>query len=926
MILSLLLGCLLIAMLWKVGRTAIGSPHLRRMALRNLVLHKSTTLFTVLGAMIGTALITAALLFQHSLVQSGEQLLEEQFGRIGYDLPAGGAGYGNAQLDDQSVERLQRLIAQGAVAEVDALLPTVSLTSTLIKRNDQGGPLSIQPNVYLQGFDRMRAQSFDRRAMQDIPELGEQEILLSSLVANRLEVAIGDQVSVVEDSLRVVGVVPEQGLLGYRGIEHASASALVAEGTARRLADVPDGQYTNILLRQKGYLFGTGNVGTRSSVLFGLGYRDVAVRGMAEDDLEHARRIFPIFSIASWSTIAIGLMMILNIFRMIAEERRQELGVLRAIGMTQADLTKLLRLEGAFYALLSSAVGLFAGIGLAKLLLASIGDYFSLGVLQMGGLSIQYQLFISFEPLITGFATGAILIYCCSWQVSTQAATVPIVEALYDEEERRGRNGGREWLSIQRIAVRLLGTVLTVGLLLLSLTDSFRDGLHDHFSNLFPLLLIALGFFWTLMTSLIVSRSFGKLALGLQWVFRPFGRLVAILRMALRNLEVHNKRTALLVLMFALVFFLTSLSGVFRESFIGHFTQQEPRVLAGGYDLYATAGGKRLTSEEASRMVAGSDQVNAGIVEQVVSVWQVPLYREQAHHPNALEFGSINGIDRAYVALSTLKLIDRDPAYRSDLEAWLAVVNDPGVMIVSERHANEAKIGEPYQISLMGGMIQKRIIGIAAYDEGSNDLPATSGVFLKQSELPNYTNDPKTITSQLLFRLTQEETSAADVEGIEKALSLHNIYPLYHPDADRKAGVDHMAKFFDTFASYSLLSALIGIGGLGVIMFRMVHARRQQIGMLRAVGVSAAVIYWSLLIEGSLIGMLGIALGSLIGSYVGTIMVELFGRGGDFPVLFPYGKMILYMVGTQLLTLLLMMLPARLAFRLSPAEATKYVR
>jgi putative ABC transport system permease protein len=926
---TVILCCFLLSLLYNTFDTAKKNPHLRRMAVRNLTLHKNTAVLTVLGAMVGTALITSALLLKHSVDQSRETVLKKQFGNIAYDLPAAGqerldGGY----FDEAAVEELREKVKKREFHDVDGLLPTVSLLTAVKKKDARGRTVLIQPGVYVHGFDPEQAREFDQQAMNGVPTLADDEILLSDLLASRLEVKAGDEVTLAagkdERTFTVAKVMPEQGLTGYRGTMRASGTAIVSEAAARDLSGVPQGEYTNLLFARKTSLFRGSAEDDRSPMLMD-GWTDVPVRGEAADDVEHSMKLMPIFSIASFHAIAIGMMLIVNIFKMIAEERRQEIGVLRAVGMTRQDLVKLLRLEGALYALVSGIVGVLTGILLSYGLLSALRDPFARVIADTEGIDVQLEFAVSAFPILKGFAIGVLLILLCSYLVAKKAADITIVNALQTTDAARSGLYKSRKQSLVRTSIMLFSCVLTSGLFLLTLTESFRAGLRDGFPRTFPIFVFLLGFLFTAMAVFTMTMSLHRAALAVQWLFRPFARLSAVLRLSFRYPEVRRMRTGLLVLMFAMVFFLASLSGVFNETFSGYLGGFDARVATGGYDLTATAQGRMLTTEDLQTMLQQSGYVKKAVIDSAASVWQVPLRQRQMHDFGERKFwDNLNGIDESFAKTTELKLIERDPKYASDREAWLAVANDPQVMIVSERTRQGEQLGDLLEIP-HEGTIQKRIIGFAAYDNQSYGFPASAGVFVKQSEVLQHTSDAKLISSELLIRMKEGQVTAEAAKEIEKALTLHNIYPLRNPKAEFLAAGEHVRMLFNTFEGFSLLATLIGIGGLVIIMFRVIRERRQQIGMLRAIGVRPGTIYWCLFLEGSLIGVGGITLGMLTGSYFGALMVELFAAGEGLLTVFPYEKLAWYFGGTMLVTLIGLMFPARKVMKLPPAEATRYV-
>jgi len=112
--------------------------------------------------------------------------------------------------------------------------------------------------------------------------------------------------------------------------------------------------------------------------------------------------------------------------------------------------------------------------------------------------------------------------------------------------------------------------------------------------------------------------------------------------------------------------------------------------------------------------------------------------------------------------------------------------------------------------------------------------------------------------------------------------------------------------------------------GLGVISTRAVVERWQQIGMLRALGYRRSLVQRSFLMESSLIAILGLLIGTLIGvwqSYRFFVVEKTFGT-----VIFhvPMVEISLILVGAYLATLVTTFLPARSASRVAPAEALRY--
>ena len=80
-------------------------------------------------------------------------------------------------------------------------------------------------------------------------------------------------------------------------------------------------------------------------------------------------------TIGAFSVLA-GILLLINLFVMLAEERKTELGMLRAVGFTRRRLTRVFAVEGALYALAASVLGAVAGIGIGWLVAVVAGPIF----------------------------------------------------------------------------------------------------------------------------------------------------------------------------------------------------------------------------------------------------------------------------------------------------------------------------------------------------------------------------------------------------------------------------------------------------------------------------------------------------------------------------------------------------------------------
>ena len=109
-----------------------------------------------------------------------------------------------------------------------------------------------------------------------------------------------------------------------------------------------------------------------------------------------------------------------------------------------------------------------------------------------------------------------------------------------------------------------------------------------------------------------------------------------------------------------------------------------------------------------------------------------------------------------------------------------------------------------------------------------------------------------------------------------------------------------------------------------MISTRAVVERWQQIGMLRALGFRRSLVQRSFLMESSLIAILGLIIGTLVGVWQSYRFFVIDKNFGTIIFNVPVAQIALILIGAYLATLITTYLPARSASRIAPAEALRY--
>jgi putative ABC transport system permease protein len=124
---------------------------------------------------------------------------------------------------------------------------------------------------------------------------------------------------------------------------------------------------------------------------------------------------------------------------------------------------------------------------------------------------------------------------------------------------------------------------------------------------------------------------------------------------------------------------------------------------------------------------------------------------------------------------------------------------------------------------------------------------------------------------------------------------------------------------------FMALGLLVGIAALGVISTRSVYERRQQVGMLRALGYQRGMVGLSFLIESSFVSITGLLIGAITGIVLGgNLVTAFFPQIGESAVTIPWLQIGLIVLGAYTFSLLTTIAPAWQASRIYPADALRY--
>src|SRR5256712_371558 len=444
--------------------TVVGlRPLLARLAARNIGRRKSRVLIVVAGLLVGTAIISSSLVVGDTLSYI---FLQDVYVRLdAVDELVSNAF--NGQLFSFAESNATQIASDLAAVHspVDGIAP--ALLKVMPVRNVAGNKGNQQ--ITVMGLNASYEGAFgpltrlDGRTT-DTNELGLTEVFANERAAADLNATPG------EDLTLFYGTTNQT-------IVHASVAAIVRDiGKAaygRRAILFMD------LSRAQAAFNETGAINLiRVSNLGGVAERVASSHQVTHDlPLSIARKplvglqVDPVkadaislavqvgrdatdlFLVMGAFGILAGVLLIVNIFVMLAEERKPELGVAPAVGFLRGDLLARFALEGTFYAVVAAALGALGGLGLGYVMV-----YFFDKVVPHGEVVVTFH----FDPtsVVTAFVAGTALTWITILVASWRVSRLNIVRAIRDLPEPSTRERSRETL-LAGALIALAGAILT---------------------------------------------------------------------------------------------------------------------------------------------------------------------------------------------------------------------------------------------------------------------------------------------------------------------------------------------------------------------------------------------------------------------------------------------------------------------------------
>jgi putative ABC transport system permease protein len=674
-------------------------------------------------------------------------------------------------------------------------------------------------------------------------------------------------------------------------------------------------------------------------------------------------------------SVAAGMLLIFLIFVMLAAERKHELGIARAVGMQRSNLIRAFAFEGALYALVAGAIGSVAGVGVGWVMVRLLGQGFAGG---SEGFRIVFST--SAQNVILAFCMGMVLTFAVVLLSSWRVSRLNVVRAIRDIPEPDGK--GRSVLGVivavlvplagaiafwqafpTQLAALYLGglSLMLIGLALLARAVGLPDRVAFSASGL---LLLAL---WLTPASITTPAGMARgpemffisgLALVvagvwlvvfnadmLLWlVVGAFGwikGLPPVLKMAVKYPTQSLFRTGMTLAMFMLVVFTLTAMNFIQAAMGAAFG--DTRELSGGFEIRADAGyADPIPDMEAALGDAkGVDRDDIGAVGEVSNLPAEVKQAGTSRQPGSL---FVQGVDEGYSESAGYGFGATAKGYGSAREVWQTLQTEDAVVISSdlapERNASTFGPAVEPQVKLTGFYADDEKLPDDLYlrvenpDSGKAKEVRVIGVLESSASFAG-----QVVTSQqtledlaggpippqaYYFDLRRGTDAVATAEVLEKAFADNGLQTEITAEVIRDSDATRRIVFL-LLRGFMGLGLVVGICALSVIAARSVVERRQQIGMMRALGFQRTQVRLAFLIESSFIALLGLGAGVALGiGFSGTLIDNIREGFPGMEYTVPWSALVLVIVVGYAASLLTTYLPARRASRVYPAEALRY--
>jgi putative ABC transport system permease protein len=953
-------------------------PVLFKLGVRNIPRRRAQSTLIVVGLMLSTLIISAALGVGDTLHHSTSSDVYRQLGHVDAlvlrspDFEANRLTSLMESIDESDLALTERTLAGNE--DVDGIMPLLDVRVPVM--NHEAG--QSEPNAILTGIDPTRLEQFDGLRSADgdtidLTAIPEGHVVISEKAADVLNATVGDTLTIAYNNemmeLIVWDITPNTTLAGYR---ETDISMVMPLERLQALTNQPT-TLTGIAISTTG---GVRNTDTNTEAILdtlrpAFEGQDLGVDIAKADTVEMSENLAGLFTslflVLGLFSVSAGVLLIVLIFTMLAAERRSEMGMARAVGTHRRQLIQQFIAEGSAYAILSglvgSALGVLATFGIAKGMGALLGDFLTI------------EPHVTLRSLVVAYTLGMVITFVAVAASSWKISRLNVVAAVRDMTEvtiATRKKSGLVWgivfvllgglmvsqglgsdmafpfyagmslapLGLARIA-QFFGApsrpvYSVVGIALLTLWMLPQDVATDLFGELdgdMEMFFLS-GIFMVIGATMLIVQNTDALLSVVSRFGGLFRSKLPAIRTAVAYPGAAPGRTGMTIAMFSLIIFslvtISTMNSNYSAMMLGDDANAGWHVRA---DVYSANPIEDFTGTLEENGVATDDFTAVGTVTSPSPFGS----NIRVAGTDSWKQTSVYGMDQGFLQASEITFQQHAEGYASDeaiiealqtesnvavVHSWMLEIDgatmDENSMVLTGL-TSEQETFAPFEIELAnqdGTATTLRVIGVI-----DSEISTLSGLFASQATIDAVYGE--TAMTSYYVALSDEDHATDVAQGIEAAL-MHNGAQGVSIQDELEAAQQQEAGFLYLVQGFMALGLFVGIAAVGVIAYRSVVERRQQIGVLRALGYQRGMVSLSFLIETAFIVGMGVLSGVTLAVVLSRNMFTADAESSGVSFMVPWTQILVMAVATVVIALVMTWMPSRQAARIAPAEALRY--
>lgn len=846
-----------------------------RVALKGLAGRKLRAALTMLAIVLGVAMVSSTYVFTDTIEQAIDTLLTDAY--TGSDAVISGKEIVESSTSGDATVAAALVAKVRALPEVEAASGGIVDSARLIDK--QGKPISDSDAALGLGIDFRSPRFNPLRLTAGRWPSGSREVAIDAGTAEKEGFAPGETIQVASRGptrrFTVSGIaefssLDSIGALTFAIFDIPTAQAFFAKRD--RFDEIyvaaRDGVSAQTLVRQIEPL-----LPQTAAVATALAKTKSEAKGSNEGIAIVQKTLLAFAGLA----LFVGAFVIFNTLSTTIAQRTRELATLRTLGADRRQVLGSVLLESLVIGAVASAVGLFAGLALARGLTALF--------VAAGQELPQAGTVLATRTVVVSVLAGVAITFVAGLFPALRATSVPPIAAV--------REGALPSSPLAPYVPYFATATIALGVGLLAL------GMFAGLSVTAVLLLLAVGCLVLFVgVASISSRLVKPLAAILGW---PAGRLGGAAGRLARENSVRNPgRTAVtasaLMIGLALVTFVAVLGQGLRDS-VGNAVDETVRA---EYVVTADDGFSPITPEAATTLASQPGVVAAsGVREDTARIFGGDV--------------SVDGVDPGTIA----RVVNFN--WKDGSDATFARLGASGAVLqraFAEDH--DLRVGGRFSLeTAQGTKLELTVAGIYAPPKLD---PVLGPVLISQRTFDSSFERPRDVLALVAVSGTASE---------ERTLALERALQRF-PEADLQTESEFAAgrqkeikETLDVLYVLLAMSIVVSLFGMVNTVVLSVFERTRELGMLRAIGMTRRQARRMVRHESVLTALIGAALGLPLGLFLAALVTRaLADEGVAFSV--PVGTLVVFALVAMVAGLLAAILPARRASRLNVLEALQY--